>query len=104
MVSTDGRTDGQTDGRTDGRTDTEGYNIIPRHTLVAGYKKGFNLNLVYIPILLYSDVPNQYHDLRMFSGLLQILGTSELGGFHKVFRFILLQSCFCFFNILIFIN
>ena len=24
--------------RTDGRTDTEGYNIIPRHTLVAGYK------------------------------------------------------------------
>ena len=27
-----------TDGRTDGRTDTEGYNIIPRHTLVAGYK------------------------------------------------------------------
>ena len=25
---------------TDGRTDTEGYNIIPRHTLVAGYKKG----------------------------------------------------------------
>ena len=34
MVSTDGRTDGQTDGR----TDTEGYNIIPRHTLVAGYK------------------------------------------------------------------
>ena len=35
MVSTDGRTD----GRTDRRTDTEGYNIIPRHTLVAGYKK-----------------------------------------------------------------
>ena len=27
-----------TDGRTDKRTDTEGYNIIPRHTLVAGYK------------------------------------------------------------------
>ena len=23
----------------DRRTDTEGYNIIPRHTLVAGYKK-----------------------------------------------------------------
>ena len=47
MVSTDGRTDGrtdgQTDGRTDGRTDTEGYNIIPRHTLVAGYKKWFDL-------------------------------------------------------------
>ena len=38
MVSTDGRTDRPTDGRTDGRTDTEGYNIIPRHTLVAGYK------------------------------------------------------------------
>ena len=29
-----------TDGRTDGRTDTKGYNIIPRHTLVAGYKVG----------------------------------------------------------------
>ena len=28
----------RTDGRTDGRTDTEGYNIIPRHTLEAGYK------------------------------------------------------------------
>ena len=28
-----------TDGWTDGRTDTERYNIIPRHTLVAGYKK-----------------------------------------------------------------
>ena len=24
---------------TDGRTDTEGYNIIPRHTLVAGYNQ-----------------------------------------------------------------
>ena len=36
---TDGQTDGRTDGRTDRRTDTEGYNIIPRHTLVAGYKK-----------------------------------------------------------------
>ena len=32
------RTDGRTDGWTDRRTDTEGYNIIPRHTLVAGYK------------------------------------------------------------------
>ena len=30
-----------TDGRTDRRTDTEGYNIIPRHTLVAGYKKSY---------------------------------------------------------------
>ena len=29
--------DGRTDRRTDRRTDTEGYNIIPRHTLVAGY-------------------------------------------------------------------
>ena len=27
------------DGRMDRRTDTERYNIIPRHTLVAGYKK-----------------------------------------------------------------
>ena len=46
---TDGRTDGwtdrQTDGRTDGRTDTQnfrGYNIIPRHFLVAGHKKWKN--------------------------------------------------------------
>ena len=30
-----------TDGRTDRRTDTEGYNIIPRHTLVAGYKNQY---------------------------------------------------------------
>ena len=39
---TDGRTDGQTDRWTDGRTDTQnfgGYNIIPRHFLVAGHKK-----------------------------------------------------------------
>ena len=38
---TDGRTDRQTDRRTDGRTDTQnfgGYNIIPRHFLVAGHK------------------------------------------------------------------
>ena len=33
-----------TDGRTDGRTDTEGYNIIPRHTLVAGNKKNSTLD------------------------------------------------------------
>ena len=32
--------------RTDGRTDTEGYNIIPRHTLVAGYK---NITKIQIP-------------------------------------------------------
>ena len=33
--------DGWTDGQTDGRTDTQnfgGYNIIPRHFLVAGHK------------------------------------------------------------------
>ena len=38
---TDGRTDRQTDRQTDGRTDTQnfgGYNIIPRHFLVAGHK------------------------------------------------------------------
>ena len=33
------RTDGRTDGRTDRRTDTEGYNIIPRHTLWRGIKR-----------------------------------------------------------------
>ena len=40
---TDGRTDRQTDRQTDGRTDTQnfgGYNIIPRHFLVAGHKNG----------------------------------------------------------------
>ena len=44
----DGRPDGRTDGRTtdrqtDGRTDTQnfgGYNIMPRHFLVAGHKNG----------------------------------------------------------------
>ena len=42
VVGADGRTDGQTDRQTDGRTDTQnfgGYNIIPRHFLVAGHKK-----------------------------------------------------------------
>ena len=41
---TDGQTDRQTDGRTDGRMDTQnfgGYNIIPRHFLVAGHKNVF---------------------------------------------------------------
>ena len=52
MVSTDGRTDGQTDGRTDGRTDrrtdTEGYNIIPRHTLWRGIKMTKNTTASYV--------------------------------------------------------
>ena len=42
VVGADGRTNGRTDGRTDGRRDTQnfgGYNIIPRHFLVAGHKK-----------------------------------------------------------------
>ena len=41
VVGADGRTDGRTDGQTDRRTDTQnfgGYNIIPRHFLVAGHK------------------------------------------------------------------
>ena len=45
---TDGRTDGQTDRQTDGRTDTQnfgGYNIIPRHFLVAEHKNGMSKNL-----------------------------------------------------------
>ena len=49
VVGADGRTDGQTDRQTDGRTDTQnfgGYNIIPRHFLVAGHKNGGNLGLV----------------------------------------------------------
>ena len=37
---TDGKTDGRTDdGRTDIHSKFGGYNIIPRHTKVAGYKK-----------------------------------------------------------------
>ena len=45
----DGQTDGQTDRRTDGRTDTQnfgGYNIMPRHFLMAGhnYRMGFWLS------------------------------------------------------------
>ena len=42
VVGADGRTDGRTDRQTDGRTDTQnfgGYNIIPRHFLVAGHNK-----------------------------------------------------------------
>ena len=49
VVGADGRTDGRTDRQTDGRTDTQnfgGYNIIPRHFLVAGHKNGGNLGLV----------------------------------------------------------
>ena len=41
VVGADGRTDGRTDGQTDRRTDTQnfgGYNIMPRHFLVAGHK------------------------------------------------------------------
>ena len=37
--------DRRTDGRTDGQTDTQnfgGYNIIPRHFLVAGHKKALD--------------------------------------------------------------
>ena len=46
---TDGRTDGQTDRQTDGRTDTQnfgGYNIIPRHFLVAGHKNPYDPKLL----------------------------------------------------------
>ena len=44
VVGADGRTDGRTDRQTDGRTDTQnfgGYNIIPRHFLVAGHKNHY---------------------------------------------------------------
>ena len=42
VVGADGRTDGRRDRQTDRRTDTQnfgGYNIIPRHFLVAGHKQ-----------------------------------------------------------------
>ena len=46
------------DGRTDRRTDTEGYNIIPRHTLVAGYKNSFR-NTISFKFSVVSDLsPN----------------------------------------------
>ena len=35
---------------TDGRTDTEGYNIIPRHTLVAGYNNNDDADGDMIPV------------------------------------------------------
>ena len=47
VVGADGRTDGRTDRQTDRRTDTQnfgGYNIIPRHFLVAGHKKTLTKN------------------------------------------------------------
>ena len=48
-----------TDGRTDRRTDTEGYNIIPRHTLVAGYKKSSKLINSQLMLIkkLYQNLP-----------------------------------------------
>ena len=45
VVGADGRTDGRTDRQTDGRTDTQnfgGYNIMPRHFLVAGHNDMVN--------------------------------------------------------------
>ena len=48
----------RTDGRTDRRTDTEGYNIIPRHTLVAGYKKDKTLNDKRIGAKYFQNVVN----------------------------------------------
>ena len=47
VVGADGRTDGRTDSQTDGRTDTQnfgGYNILPRHFLVAGHKNTCKLS------------------------------------------------------------
>ena len=49
VVGADGRTDGQTDRQTDGRTYTQnfgGYNIIPRHFLVAGHKKCIGIKVM----------------------------------------------------------
>ena len=50
-----------TDGRTDRRTDTEGYNIIPRHTLVAGYKNSMSITYQY---KIY-QVSRKYRDLNL---------------------------------------
>ena len=62
-----------TDGRTDRRTDTEGYNIIPCHTLVAGYKN--------------TDLPNAaaVQKLRLILRLAGNIGISDHWGKPKPF-------------------
>ena len=52
----------RTDGRTDGRTDTEGYNIIPRHTLAAGYKNQEKQGPV--SLLIYFQMDTQYKNFK----------------------------------------
>ena len=59
---TDGRTDGQTDRQTDGRTDTQnfgGYNIIPRHFLVAGHKNGCQTFIVLLVHIVFIKINNE---------------------------------------------
>ena len=49
--------DGRTDGRTDRQTDTQnfgGYNIMPRHFLVAGHNKNVNEFFLSLKYLFYS--------------------------------------------------
>ena len=57
---------GWTDGRTDGRTDTEGYNIIPRHTLVAGYKKAKQNWITEITMALINEFQHEKNCLGVF--------------------------------------
>ena len=67
VVGADGRTDGRTDRQTDRRTDTQnfgGYNIIPRHFLVAGHNKYYTFKInscqkcryMYYIICLFSTI------------------------------------------------
>ena len=70
VVGADGRTDGRTDGQTDRQTDTQnfgGYNIIPRHFLVAEHKndlssqsRHFVKNLFFDIKLLHANVQCVY--------------------------------------------
>ena len=61
VVGADGRTDGQTDRQTDTQN-FGGYNIIPRHFLVAGHKKEQNSG----QYLTYHTLANKtfYSDLQ----------------------------------------
>ena len=71
VVGADGRTDGWTDRWTDGRTDTQnfgGYNIIPRHFLVAGHKNCYK-GMPTEKLIFY---PTNPYKLRIFRTSLKI--------------------------------
>ena len=89
MVSTDGRTD----GRTDRRTDTEGYNIIPRHTLVAGYNKlkdasfVFSMTNITILSIFRTHAQKEYRKVSKMKGtyILNILALLLLENLQRIY-------------------